>query len=340
MAQPKIISTTNTYKVPKGNVFFNQLRDDGSYDGYRPLGNCPAFTISIATDTITHVNSQGGLDQTDFTAAKSITRSAKITCDNLSDENLKLFLSAGESVVTQSATPVTAYLIPNAVAGRVYQLGEDSNNPTGVRGIGSVTVSLDVTDAATRANTTAYAKGDLLVPATPNSHLYVVTVAGTSGGSIPTYPTNGSTVADGTATLKDLGLITVAHTDDSNYKLDTDLGLLSVVAGGSLDTAAGVMAGLDVDDIDGVSLSVAYTPVAQTRNRIATGSGGQLAGKLKFISDNPFGQQQDVTMSSVTLSPSGDLAFIGEDITSMDFDVGINQLDTNTAAIYIDGRPL
>lgn len=339
MAQPKVNTITNLYKIGKGNLSISLLNADGSYDGYRFFGNCPEFDITVASDTITHTNSQGGIDEVDATVPKSITRTGKVTCDNLSIENLLLFLSANESTISQTATPVTGYSIPNAKANRTYQLGETTGNPSGVRGVGSVTVAFDTTDAVTRANSTAYPKGELIIPATPNAHLYLVTVAGTSGSSVPTFPTSGGTVADGTATLQDLGTIAVTAAD-ANYLVDTNLGLLSIVPGGTLDTASALMIGLDVNDIDGIPLAIGYTPVAQSRVQIATGSSAQLTGKLMFIADNPFGANQDVRMPSVTLSPSGDLPFIGEDFAVMTFDVGINTLDSNTPAILIDGRPL
>jgi hypothetical protein len=50
-----------------------------------------------------------------------------------------------------------------------------------------------------RANSTAYAVGDVVKPASGNGYLYQCVVAGTSGGSIPTYPTTiGREVTDGT----------------------------------------------------------------------------------------------------------------------------------------------
>lgn len=65
----------------------------------------------------------------------------------------------------------------------------------------------------TRANSTAYTAGMMLVPATANGFMYEVTTAGTSAASPPTFPTNpGDTVADGTATLTCRELILYAYT--------------------------------------------------------------------------------------------------------------------------------
>lgn len=61
-----------------------------------------------------------------------------------------------------------------------------------------------------RANSTFYATNAVVQPATPNGYYYKITAAGTSGGSIPTYPTTyGQTVVDGTATWKCMGRTTL-----------------------------------------------------------------------------------------------------------------------------------
>lgn len=67
-----------------------------------------------------------------------------------------------------------------------------------------------------RANSTAYAVDDVVRPATGNGFLYRCAVAGTSGGSIPTYSTVlGRETTDNTVTWETVGsgIVVMAATD-------------------------------------------------------------------------------------------------------------------------------
>lgn len=84
--------------------------------------------------------------------------------------------------------------------------------------------------ATTRANSTAYAVGTIVRPASGNGHLYRCIVAGTSGGSVPTWPTvSGQTVTDGGVTWAECGeFVTIFDADDVTW---TSASLTGVVQG-------------------------------------------------------------------------------------------------------------
>jgi len=67
--------------------------------------------------------------------------------------------------------------------------------------------------AVQRANSFAYVVGDVVRPATPNGFLYRATNSGTSGGSIPSFPTTlGQTVVDGGVTWECYGIAITVFT--------------------------------------------------------------------------------------------------------------------------------
>ena len=77
----------------------------------------------------------------------------------------------------------------------------DADYTAGGATLGSVTWALA---DGSRANTTAYSAGKIATPG--NGHWYMVTTAGTTGGSAPTWPTtDGGTVSDGSVTWTQKG---------------------------------------------------------------------------------------------------------------------------------------
>jgi hypothetical protein len=118
--------------------------------------------------------------------------------DYLSD-TLKCSLHSS-SYVPNLDTHETKSDLTNEVSGTNYTAGGTT--------LGTKTVTYTAANswATVAATTTAYAVGDIVRPSAGNGHLYRCIVAGTSGGSAPTWPTvSGQTVADGSVTWAEIG---------------------------------------------------------------------------------------------------------------------------------------
>lgn len=63
-----------------------------------------------------------------------------------------------------------------------------------------------ITPVSTWTTLTGYLVGDFIIPTSVNGHVYEATIAGTSDVGEPVFPTDGSTVVDGTVTWLDIGM--------------------------------------------------------------------------------------------------------------------------------------
>lgn len=327
---------SNDYVFGRGKLYVDLFDANSAPTGERFLGNCPGFTLSVESEQFDHFKSTTGLRSKDLTVTLSVNFGGEILTDDVSAENMALFLGGSTSTVSQSATPVVDESITPILSDREYQLGTTTSNPTGVRSVGSVTVeSAEGHDAGAAATTTAYALGDFVQPATPNDRYYMCVAAGTSGGSAPTWPTDGSTVTDGTVTWRDMGTILRVVTTD--YTVDAASGRIYIVPGGGLALAIGYAAAL-ASPVD-LELYVGYTPTAGSRTRISSGASGSLTGAVRFIADNAAGSNRDLYIASASLAPSGELPLITEDeLASFTISIGVNERDSSTPTIIVDGQ--
>lgn len=124
-----------------------------------------------------------------------------------------------------------------------------------------------------------------------------------------------------TAVITDGG-DTLASGDD--YEADLTTGLIYLK-----DDAATLVAG---DDI-----TVHYSTVAATRTRVVD-QGAEIYGLLKFVADNPVGENRDRTWPYVKLSASGDFPIITEEWQTMTFDFEVQKRDASTPRVIDTGR--
>lgn len=134
-----------------------------------------------------------------------------------------------------------------------------------------------------------------------------------------TFPGSGGTLFTVT---DDAGTpVTFDATDD--YLVDPVRGLLTIVEGGAIT--------------DGTNLLVSYTVEAKSRQRTTAGA-VQVAGALKFVEYNAYGENKVWNIPSVSLSPNGDLNLKAEDWQQIPLSGEIlkkGALET----IYVDGMP-
>lgn len=110
---------------------------------------------------------------------------------------------------------------------------------------------------------------------------------------------------------------------NTDYTLDAELGIVTVVEGGGIADAA--------------SMIVEYDVAAKSFLQITSGT-EPVVGALRFISYNAAGEKYDYYMPSVKLSANGDLQLKGDEWQATPFNVAILAAN-GREAIYIDGRP-
>lgn len=88
------------------------------------------------------------------------------------------------------------------------ELGTSGGYTAGGLAVASKAITFTLASAwgVSRAASTAYVVDDIVRPAAANGFLYRAVTSGTTGGSLPTYPTNlGETVVDGGVTWQNVG---------------------------------------------------------------------------------------------------------------------------------------
>lgn len=108
----------------------------------------------------------------------------------------------------------------------------------------------------------------------------------------------------------------------TDYVMDYVLGRLQVVSGGAI--------------VSGSDLKVTYKTKVTTRNRVISGE-TPIEGQLRFISDNTVGEDKDMLIPWVKLSPNGNHELIGDKYTALTFDLKVLK-KTGLPSLYIDGR--
>lgn len=274
--------------IGSGKVY---LREIGGTGGLVEAGNCSALSFSITEETkeLKDYTQPGGGTYNEVRRISSVE--AAITMHDLDAENLARSLYGTASAVSTTAvTGESLTVYPNAYA-PFAKLPATTPAPTIVPAQAS---------ASARANTTAYALGAYVTPATPNGFYYKATAAGTSGGTIPTYPTTvGGTVTDGTVTWTCAGK--TAPASGTEYE----------VRQGGVFVAAGAT-------IAGEVWTAGYTPVAADMVQALTTSGKEYELVFDGLNEARSGKRTRVSAYRVKIGAAQNLGLIADDYAALE----------------------
>lgn len=320
-------STTSERLVPAGKLYFDPFDTSGNKTGERYLGLTPGFTLSIASDKIESFTSENGIRTLDDSVLVSVTRTGNITCRQISDANLSMFIIGDISTYAQTGAAVTNEAL-NVLPDRYYQAGVVTGNPVGRQGLSSV--SMTAGDAAIAWVTlTPKVVGDYIKGTVTPTYYFKCTTAGTTGGTEPTWANAndpGETITDGTVVWTNMGILIPVVTTD--FTLDAILGRIYVVPGARVHPTISNPWAID------------YTYATNSRTRIASSALASVNGALRFTAVNMRGANRDIFAPNVLLQPTGDAVFKADDpqYVELSWDCTFSQGVNGEAALYIDGR--
>lgn len=112
------------------------------------------------------------------------------------------------------------------------------------------------------------------------------------------------------------------YVEGTDYAVDMALGRIRILPSSTIT--------------EGSDIKVTYKVKASTRSRVLSGSTA-VKGALRFVSNNPEGDNFDYYMPSVTLSPNGDYALKGDEWQQIPFNVEVLKA-SGKEAIIVESR--
>lgn len=108
------ISSPDNYFLGRGIIYFDLYNESTNTptDRFRDLGNATEFNLSIDEEELEHQSSQEGLKTTDASVSLSKELGGSFTLDEITEENLSMFLSGNvDESVTQLGADVSGGIV-------------------------------------------------------------------------------------------------------------------------------------------------------------------------------------------------------------------------------------
>lgn len=169
---------SDSYNLGRGALYFADIDATTGLPGaYRHLGNAPAFSITVDSETLEHQSSLEGLKTVDKEVVISQSMTTSLTLDEINFDNLSIFLSGTSSSPANVKTTTASDLYDPGTGNFVpIQRWYDILDSTGVR-MYDIETSTDVTLAGSTAAT--FTEGTDYTLDRTMGRVYLITLGGT-----------------------------------------------------------------------------------------------------------------------------------------------------------------
>jgi hypothetical protein len=358
---------TNNYTLGRGKVYFDTFADGTlTKTGERYIGNSPAFTTTQAATMLDHYSSDAGLRVKDASVRLQNDLTGSFTSDNIDPDNLAMMFGTSATTRTTMASTNEGDVL-TVSPGLSYQLGSRDNLIEGVRNILNV-IMRDNTGTAAAGTLTFSGQptaGDTL---TINGHLstFVAGAAGanqiTLGGNatltaqtVKEYINDNSGLFHVTATGASTAITLTANTPgvagnsiglarSGSYPAVSGSLLTGGLNGGTIppqgnwevDMDKGrITIDSDANSITAGTVVVISYDIAASSMAVLSEDGNEVRGALRFVSDNPEGDNRDYYFPYVKITADGDFALKGDTWLTMSFKFDVLVLNASTKRVYV-----
>jgi hypothetical protein len=283
-----------------GDTYIDWLNPDGTRNGLDYAGNATAFSLQSNAE-VKEQTAKGRTNYGQVIAAATINQppSFSVTLNQLNMKTIAMALLGSLSEIDVSAASVSDESVAMATLDKYFRL---TNRMVDTESGLTVNRQAGSTAAAWQGETT-YAVGDYCVPTTPNDHFYKCTAAGDSAASEPTWPTDGSTVTDGTVTWQDMGLIEAGQ--ETDFEIISRTGMIRALSTGQIEAGETLLVSYDYASITGLEALGAVQPTIKAY---------LFLDGINLVN----GKDTEVEVWEVQLKPDSPVDFLADDFNSLE----------------------
>lgn len=323
--------SADNYTLGRGIVYFDKL-ESTVYQGERDLGNANSVTVNVAIDTLDHFSNRSGLKAKDKKVVLQITPTISFTLDEINYDNVQLVFMADRTDVSQTADTdgITAMLTAIQKA-RYYSVGEYRNIAGAVLYLrydtgATIPVAGETLTGAVSADTAVVVsvignatEGICIVNTCAAGDFNVAELINGSVGGAGIATTNGSVAQTAAAVpLVTNAAGTTIYTVTTDYTVDSASGRIFITAASTMTAAA--------------NYYVVFTTPVLAYKKIQAFNETSIEGRLRFIPDNPVGNNMELFIHRCDLTPEGDVQLIADEWQALSFTGEILKDETNNPA--------